>query len=173
MFACMMMLFSFASSAANEKEPNDGSNTATIISTDALHQGKLSSGKDIDWYKFTNKKDYFKLAFSIYSSVDYDDIGSYGWKLTIYTSDGKNIIKSYENITSEEGILLRVNRSIQVEGAFGVLKQDFGFRRFLTRGKKNIETQFFLLAFAFNINKLYNKKKYGRIGVDLFKLDAS
>ena len=95
------MLFSFASSAANEKEPNDGSNTATIISTDALHQGKLSSGKDIDWYKFTNKKDYFKLAFSIDSSVDYDDIGSYGWKLTIYTSDGKNIIKSYENITSD------------------------------------------------------------------------
>lgn len=27
---------------------------------------------------------------------------------------------SYENITSEEGILLRMNRSIQVEGAFGV-----------------------------------------------------
>ena len=81
--------------------------------------------------------------------------------------------ETYENITSEEGILLRVNRSIQVEGAFGVLKQDFGFRRFLMRGKKNIETQFFLLAFAFNINKLYNKKKYGRIGVDLFQLDAS
>ena len=81
--------------------------------------------------------------------------------------------ETYENITSEEGILLRVNRSIQVEGAFGVLKQDYGFRRFLTRGKKNIETQFFLLAFAFNVNKLYNKKKYGRIGVDLFQLEAS
>ena len=81
--------------------------------------------------------------------------------------------ETYENITSEEGILLRVNRSIQVEGAFGVLKQDYGFRRFLTRGKKNIETQFFLLAFAFNVNKLYNKKKSGRIGIDLFQLEAS
>ncbi|HBI6984714.1 TPA: hypothetical protein K8N09_002740, partial [Clostridium perfringens] len=27
-------------------------------------------------------------------------------------------------------MLLRKNRSIQVEGAFGVIKQDYGFRRF-------------------------------------------
>ena len=32
--------------------------------------------------------------------------------------------KSFENITTEQGIQLRINRSIQVEGAFGVLKQD-------------------------------------------------
>ncbi|KUO74304.1 MAG: hypothetical protein APF77_21110 [Clostridia bacterium BRH_c25] len=30
--------------------------------------------------------------------------------------------RSYENIMTEEGILLRINRSIQVEGAFGVFK---------------------------------------------------
>lgn len=75
--------------------------------------------------------------------------------------------------TSEEGTLLRMNRSIQVEGVFGVLKEDYGFRRFLTRGKKNVETQFFLLAFALNIEKLCNRAKYGRIGLDLFKLNAS
>jgi len=34
-----------------------------------------------------------------------------------------------------------MNRSIQVEGAFGVLKQDYGFGRFLTRGKTNNETR--------------------------------
>ena len=38
--------------------------------------------------------------------------------------------KSLENITTEQGIQLRINRSIQVEGAFGVLKEDYGFRRF-------------------------------------------
>ena len=74
---------------------------------------------------------------------------------------------------STEGILLRQNRSIQVEGAFGVLKQDMGFRRFLVRGKKDVETQLFLLAFAFNIQnfniqKLYNRQKSGRFGTDLF-----
>nr|WP_324613902.1 transposase [Mediterraneibacter catenae] len=41
-----------------------------------------------------------------------------------------------ERITSEEGILLRVNRSIQSEGIFGDLKEDTGFRRFRYRGKR-------------------------------------
>ena len=81
--------------------------------------------------------------------------------------------KTLEALTSEEGTLLRMNRSIQVEGVFGVLKEDYGFRRFLTRGKKNIETQFFLLAFALNIEKLCNREKKGRIGLDLFALNAS
>ena len=81
--------------------------------------------------------------------------------------------KALEALTSEEGTLLRMNRSIQVEGVFGVLKEDYGFRRFLTRGKKNIETQFFLLAFALNIEKLCNRTKKGRIGLDLFALNAS
>ena len=76
--------------------------------------------------------------------------------------------KAENNIMSTEGILLRQNRSIQVEGAFGVLKQDMGFRSFLVRGKKDVETQLFLLAFAFNIQKLYNRQKSGRFGTDLF-----
>ena len=46
--------------------------------------------------------------------------------------------KSIENITTSKGVELRMNRSIQVEGAFGVLKQDYGFRRFLTRGVENV-----------------------------------
>ena len=77
--------------------------------------------------------------------------------------------ESYDNITSAEGILLRMNRSIQVEGAFGVLKQDYGFRRFLTRGKLKSETQFFLLAMAFNIQKLCNRLADKRFGVSLFE----
>ena len=43
---------------------------------------------------------------------------------------------SLTNIIIPKGILLRINRSIQVEGAFGVMKEYHGFRRFLTRGKK-------------------------------------
>lgn len=81
--------------------------------------------------------------------------------------------KTLKALTSDEGILLRMNRSIQVEGVFGVLKENYGFRRFLTRGKKNIETQFFLLAFAFNVEKLSNREKHGRLGLDLFKFNAS
>ena len=78
-----------------------------------------------------------------------------------------------ERINTPEGIQLRVNRSIQVEGAFGVIKEDYGFRRFLTRGKHKTETQFFLLAFAYNIRKLCARIENGRFGVSLFDLKAA
>lgn len=81
--------------------------------------------------------------------------------------------ESLQNITSEKGIRLRMNRSIQVEGAFGVIKQDMGFRRFLTRGKHKTETQFYLLALAFNKEKLCNRTKSHRLGQDLFELTAA
>ena len=58
------------------------------------------------------------------------------------------------NISSERGIHLRLCRSIQVEGAFALLKNDFGFRRFLTRGKGNIRTELFFLVLAFDLKKL-------------------
>lgn len=68
-----------------------------------------------------------------------------------------------ENITTERGIHLRLCRSIQVEGAFALLKNDFGFRRFLTRGKANIRTELFLLALAFDLKKLWMKREHGRL----------
>ncbi len=43
---------------------------------------------------------------------------------------------SLKRITGEHGILLRMNRSIQSEGAFGAVKQNYGFRQFLLRGHK-------------------------------------
>ena len=55
---------------------------------------------------------------------------------------------SYKNITTEFGTKLRMNRSIQVEGAFGVLKSDYEFNRFLTRGKNSVKTEFILLCFG-------------------------
>lgn len=80
---------------------------------------------------------------------------------------------SYENIMSEKGILLRVNRSIQVEGAFGVLKNDYNFNRFLTRGKNSVKTEFFLLCFGYNINKLHAKIQNDRCGKDLHELKTA
>ena len=77
--------------------------------------------------------------------------------------------KAERLITSDDGIILRMNRSIQVEGAFGVLKEDYAFRRFLTRGKSKTETQFLLLSFAFNIHKLCNRLNSGRFNLPLFE----
>ena len=81
--------------------------------------------------------------------------------------------KSLENITSEKGIILRMNRSIQVEGAFGVIKQDYGFRRFLMRGMSKVRTEFLLMAFGYNVNKLHSKTLQKRNGKLLHKQQAS
>ncbi len=67
------------------------------------------------------------------------------------------------NISSECGIQLRVCRSIQVEGAFALLKNDFGFCRFFTRGKGNIRTELFFLALAFDLKKLWMKQEHNRL----------
>ena len=75
-----------------------------------------------------------------------------------------------ERIISTEGCLLRMNRSIQVEGSFAQLKQDMNFRRFMSRGKNNVLAESILLALAININKLHNKIQANRTGKHLFEL---
>ena len=78
--------------------------------------------------------------------------------------------KSQENITTERGIYLRMCRSIQVAGAFALLKTDFGFRRFLTRGKANVRTERFFLAMAFSLKKLWMKRENGRLKTHLSEI---
>ena len=75
-----------------------------------------------------------------------------------------------ERILSEEGCLLRMNRSIQAEGSFAQIKQDMNFRRFMCRGQKNVLAESILLAMAHNINKLHSKIQTGRTGKHLFEL---
>jgi len=81
--------------------------------------------------------------------------------------------ESMENVTSEQGAILRVNRFIQSEGAFGVLKQDRHFTRFLTRGTPNVKTELLLLCLGHNINKLHAKIQNNRCGKDLHELKAA
>lgn len=76
-------------------------------------------------------------------------------------------------ITSEQGILLRMNRPIQSEGAFGVVKQNYGFRQFLLRGQKKVTTEILLLAMAYDINKLHAKIQQIRTGKQLFEKDTA
>lgn len=66
-----------------------------------------------------------------------------------------------------------MNRSIQVEGAFGVLKEDYGFRRFLRRGKGNVFTEVMLYAMAYNVNKLHNKMRRNQSGCTIYLLDTA
>jgi hypothetical protein len=64
---------------------------------------------------------------------------------------------------SELGTQLRINRSIQAEGAFGVLKEDYRYKRVYRRGKEQVYVELMLVAFGYNLRKLYNHMKSGRI----------
>ncbi|MEG1753939.1 MAG: transposase, partial [Christensenella sp.] len=72
--------------------------------------------------------------------------------------------QSLQNIKSERGVNLRINRSIQSEGTFGVLKEDYGFRRFMLRSGGKVRLEALLYCMAFNLNKLHNKTKNNRLG---------
>ena len=72
-----------------------------------------------------------------------------------------------ERINTEEGKLIRVNRSIQAEGVFAMTKEDMGFRRFLLRGTVKVEVEWTLLSLAYNVLKLHHKIQKGRLGIGL------
>ena len=65
--------------------------------------------------------------------------------------------ESLENITSDQGIEERLNRSIQAEGAFSKIKSGLNYNRFHHRGKANIISEICLLSIALNLNKLASK----------------
>lgn len=56
-------------------------------------------------------------------------------------------------LLSAEGIEMRVNRSCQVEGCFGVLKQDMSFDRFRRVGMDQVKVELMLNALGYNIRK--------------------
>ena len=78
-----------------------------------------------------------------------------------------------ENLLSPKGIELRVNRSCQVEGAFGVLKQDMGYDRFRRTSLKKVTAEYALTFLGYNIRKLFSyfdgnlRKKYWEAPEDL------
>ena len=69
------------------------------------------------------------------------------------------------------GVQLRINRSIQAEGAFAMMKADMNFRRFLSRGTANVLVEIMLVAMAYNIQKLHCKIQSDRAGQHLFPVN--
>ena len=78
--------------------------------------------------------------------------------------------KCLARITSEEGIRLRVNRSIQTEGAFARWKEDGGFRQFLCRGQSNVYAESVLMAIAQNVDNLHRRIQNGKPGRHLYEI---
>ena len=142
---------------------DEASDTYTCAANRTLHPVEV---------KVRETKTGYQRAVTIYESEDCTNCAcrlkcttaKQGKPKRIEVSKQMNLLReeSLKNIQSDEGIVLRRNRSIQVEGAFGVLKQDYGFRRFLTRGKIHVSVEMLLLCLGYNVHKLHHKIQQNR-----------
>ena len=132
--------------------------------------GKKTS--DIPWHSKKKQTTFYKIEecldcpFKLYCrrfSKDKDSEYKYfevSDKLQTY------IQQAEKNLLSVKGIEMRVNRSTQVEGAYGVIKQDIQYERFRRTSIKKVETEFMLVVLGYNIRKLFKfysgnfKKEY-------------
>lgn len=51
-----------------------------------------------------------------------------------------------------------MNRSIQAEGTFGIMKQDRWYKRIVRRGVASVQLELFLVSIGHNLYKFYNKQ---------------
>ena len=91
-------------------------------------------------------------------------------RLTVSRKFERQRKECLDRITSEEGIQLRVNRSIQAEGAFALWKEDGAFRQFLCRGQANVYAESVLMAIAQNLDNLHRRIQNGKLGLHLYEV---
>ena len=63
-----------------------------------------------------------------------------------------------ENLESIHGALLRMNRTIQAEGTFGIMKNDRSYDRIVRRGLKSVQLEIILVSIGHNLYKFHNAK---------------
>lgn len=93
----------------------------------------------------------------------------------IYVAAEFNRLREEDNerIQSEEGALLRMNRSIQAEGSFALTKTVLGKDRFLCFGLEMVRAESVLTAMAYNFKRLHSKVRRGCLGQHLYPLSNS
>ena len=64
-----------------------------------------------------------------------------------------------KNLESEKGKKIMMQRSIQAEGVFANLKQDYGYTRLRRRGESGVKEEIYLVAIGYNIRKYHNHKQ--------------
>ena len=120
-------------------------------------------------YKITTHSKIKDGKFLIFKGCDSCD---YSYKCKAFIKDEnkdknyriKEISIEYEllkdeamnNLVSPKGIEIRVNRSIQVEGTFGQIKQNMNYERIRRRGIKNVSCEIMLMCLGVNIRRYFN-----------------
>ena len=63
-----------------------------------------------------------------------------------------------DNLECIHGALLRMNRSIQAEGTFGIMKYDRWYKRIVRRGLESVRLELLLVSIGHNLYKFNNKQ---------------
>ena len=61
-----------------------------------------------------------------------------------------------QNLLSPKGIEIRINRSIQVEGTYGQIKQNMNYERIRRRGKSSVLCEIMLMCLGVNIRRYFS-----------------
>jgi transposase len=118
-------------------------------------------------YQQTHKKTGYQSTITEYQCQDCDGCPFYSKCCKSTTGENRLIkvnekLEAYkqqarEALNSERGVLLRKQRSIEIESCFGDIKHNMGFRRFHLRGIKKVETEISIIAMAHNLRKIHLK----------------
>ncbi len=118
-------------------------------------------------YTATHKKTGYKTEFKQYECTNCSECIFY--KQCCKSEKGANRtlkvdekleqykFKARANLKSDQGIILRKKRSIEIESCFGDIKHNMGFRRFHIRGLQKVKTEISLIAMAHNLRKVHLK----------------
>ena len=68
--------------------------------------------------------------------------------------------EAMNNLLSPKGIEIRINRSIQVEGTFGQLKQNMNYERIRRRGLDKVSCEIMLMCLGVNIRRYLNSLEH-------------
>ena len=71
------------------------------------------------------------------------------------TSMHREVVSNLESI---QGALLRMNRSIQSEGTFGIMKNNRWYKRIVRKGMQQVRLEIFLVSIGHNLYKYHNKR---------------
>ena len=63
------------------------------------------------------------------------------------------------NLSTDEGIELMKQRSVQAEGIFGQIKQDKKYERLNRRGNPGVKLELLLVSMGHNLRRYHTRKK--------------
>ncbi len=99
-----------------------------------------------------------------------EDCTDCAYREQCHKSENNRIIRINEELTSFHtevlnnlncihGALLRMNRSIQAEGTYGIIKNDRGYKKIHRRGLKSVNFEILAVCCGFNLYKYHTKKQ--------------